>query len=168
MLFDLDKRLDKLGTAEARALRGKAAIANARLAYEQYENRIGTQEWQALAADGAQVQRPLWASTSVKDPAMPDTAYVTELVAPDTVNTMPEGTIRAVADHGLLRGDAIHGTYDESRDVISGLERLGIAYDDVVAVLEEEGVAKFADSWSELVKTVTGQLDEAADQRRQA
>jgi transaldolase len=163
---EVDKRLDELGTAEARALRGKAAIANARLAYELYEKRIGTQEWQDLAAGGARVQRPLWASTSVKDPAMADTAYVTELVAPDTVDTMPEATIRAVADHGLLRGDTIHGTYDESRAVISGLDQLGISYDDVVAVLEEEGVAKFADSWSELVKTVTGQLDEAADRQR--
>src|SRR5450755_71856 len=158
---EVDKRLDKLGTEEAKALRGKAAIANARLAYELFEQRLATPRWEALKAKGAQVQRPLWASTSVKDPSFPDTMYVVELVAPDTVNTMPEGTIHAVADHGQLRGDTIHGTYDASRKVIADLERLGISYDDVVIVLEEEGVAKFAASWNELIETVKGQLDEA-------
>ncbi len=157
---EVDKRLDKLGTDEARALRGKAAIANARLAYELYEKRIATPRWAALKAKGAQVQRPLWASTSTKDPSFPDTMYVVELVAPDTVNTMPEATIHAVADHGQLRGDTIHGTYAESRTVIADLEKLGISYDDVVAVLEDEGVAKFAASWNELIETVQGQLDE--------
>ena len=107
------------------------------------------------------MQRPLWASTSTKDPSFPDTMYVMELVAPDTVNTMPEATLHAVADHGELRGDTIHGTYDESRKVIADLEQLGISYDDVVAVLEDEGVAKFAASWNELIETVKGQLDEA-------
>ncbi len=157
---EVDKRLDKLGTDEARALRGKAAIANARLAYELYEKRIATPRWAALKAKGAQVQRPLWASTSTKDPSFPDTMYVVDLVAPDTVNTMPEATIHAVADHGQLRGDTIRGTYDESRTVIADLEKLGISYDDVVAVLEDEGVAKFAASWNELIETVQGQLDE--------
>jgi transaldolase len=157
---EVDKRLDKLGTDEARALRGKAAIANARLAYELYEKRIATPRWAALTAKGAQVQRPLWASTSTKDPSFPDTMYVVDLVAPDTVNTMPEATIHAMADHGRLRGDTIHGTYDDSRTVIADLEKLGISYDDVVAVLEDEGVAKFAASWNELIETVQGQLDE--------
>ena len=157
---EVDKRLDKIGTDEAKALRGKAAIANARLAYELYEKRIATPRWAALTAKGAQVQRPLWASTSTKDPSFPDTMYVVDLVAPDTVNTMPEATIHAVADHGQLRGDTIRGTYDDSRTVIADLEKLGISYDDVVAVLEDEGVAKFAASWNELIETVKGQLDE--------
>jgi transaldolase len=159
---EVDKRLDKLGTDQARALRGQAAIANARLAYELHEKRIAAPSWQSLADLGAQVQRPLWASTSVKDASLPDTRYVVELVAPDTVNTMPESTIRATADHGQLRGDTIHGTYDASRAVIDDLEQLGISYDDVVAVLEEEGVAKFAGSWSELADTVKGQLGQAS------
>jgi len=157
---EVDKRLDKLGTDEARAMRGKAAIANARLAYELYEKRIATPRWEALKAHGARVQRPLWASTSTKDPSFPDTMYVVDLVAPDTVNTMPEGTIHAMADHGRLRGDTIRGTYDDARAVIADLEKLGISYDDVVAVLEDEGVAKFAASWNELIETVKGQLDQ--------
>src|SRR5450755_755888 len=157
---EIDKRLDKIGTDEAKALRGKAAVANARLAYELYDKRIATPRWEALAAKGARVQRPLWASTSVKDPSFPDTMYVVELVARDTVNTMPEPTIHAVADHGEIRGDTIHGSYGESRKVIADLENLGISYDDVVAVLEDEGVAKFAASWNELIETVKGQLAE--------
>jgi transaldolase len=157
---EVDKRLDKIGTDEAKALRGKAAIANARLAYELFDKRIVTPRWEALAARGARVQRPLWASTSVKDPSFPDTMYVVELVARDTVNTMPEPTIHAVADHGEIRGDTIHGSYGESRKVIADLENLGISYDDVVAVLEDEGVAKFAASWNELIETVKGQLAE--------
>jgi len=157
---EVDKRLEKIGTDEAKTLRGKAAIANARLAYELYEKRIATPRWEALKAQGARVQRPLWASTSTKDPSFPDTMYVVDLVAPDTVNTMPEPTIKAVADHGEIRGDTIHGTYDESRKVIADLENLGIPYDDVVRVLEDEGVAKFAASWNELTETVKGQLAE--------
>ena len=155
---EVDKRLDKIGTDEAKALKGKAAIANARLAYELYEQRIDTDRWRALAAKGARVQRPLWASISTKDPSFPDTMYVVDLVAKDTVNTMPEATLHAVADHGEIRGDTIHGTYDSSRQVIADLEKLGIGYDDVVAVLEDEGVAKFAASWNELIETVKGQL----------
>ena len=157
---EVDDRLDKLGTDEAKALRGKAAIANARLAYELYEQRIATPRWEALKARGAQVQRPLWASTSTKDPSFPDTMYVVDLVAPDTVNTMPEPTIHATADHGQLRGDTIHGTYEESRKVIADLENLGVSYDEVVAVLEDEGVAKFAASWNELLETIKAQLAE--------
>ena len=151
---EVDARLDKLGTPEAEALRGKAAIANARLAYELFENKCAEERWLALAASGANVQRPLWASTSTKDPSFPDTMYVVELVVADTVNTMPEATIKATADHGELRGDTVHGTYDASRKVFADLEKLGIGYDDVVQVLEEEGVAKFEASWNELLDTI--------------
>ena len=151
---EVDGRLDKLGSPEAEALRGQAAIANARLAYELFENKCATERWQALAAHGARVQRPLWASTSTKDPSFPDTMYVVDLVVSDTVNTMPEATIKATADHGELRGDTVHGTYDEARKLFAELEKLGIGYDDVVQVLEDEGVAKFEASWSELLETI--------------
>ncbi|HSV68299.1 MAG TPA: transaldolase [Mycobacteriales bacterium] len=158
---EVDRRLDKLGSDEALAVRGQAAIANARLAYERYEKKFGSDRWRALAAAGATPQRPLWASTSTKDPAYDDTRYVVELVAPGTVNTMPEGTIDAVADHGVLRGDTVTGRYEEARRVFEKLEALGISYHDVVGVLEEEGVRKFADSWNELLESVTGQLEAA-------
>jgi transaldolase len=151
---EVDRRLDQLSTPEAAALRGKAAIANARLAYELYEQRLATPRWQALARAGAKVQRPLWASTSTKDPAYEDTMYVVELVAPDTVNTMPEATLRATADHAKLRGDTVHGTYEQSRRVFADLAALGISYDDVVQVLEDEGVEKFAVSWKEFLGTI--------------
>ena len=151
---EVDGRLDKLGTPEATALRGKAAIANARLAYELFEQKCAEERWTALAAHGARVQRPLWASTSTKDPSFPDTMYVVDLVVADTVNTMPEATIKATADHGELRGDTVHGTYDEARQVFADLEELGIGYDDVVQVLEDEGVAKFETSWNELLDTI--------------
>jgi transaldolase len=156
---EVDKRLDKIGTDDAQALRGKAAIANARLAYERYEKVIASDRWQALAAAGANVQRPLWASTGVKDPAYDDTMYVVELVAPDTVNTMPEATLDAVADHGTIRGNTIAGTYDEARKVLDDLSALGIEYDDVIEVLEAEGVQKFEDSYAQLAESVRGQLD---------
>jgi transaldolase len=155
---EVDKRLTAIGTPEALALKGKAAIANARLAYELYEQKLATDRWKALAAKGAKVQRPLWASTSTKDPAFPDTLYVVELVTADTVNTMPEATLRATADHGVLRGDTIHGTYEESRAVFASLEALGIHYDDVVQVLEDEGVSKFEVSWTEMIQTIKDQL----------
>jgi transaldolase len=155
---EVDKRLDKLGSPEAKDLRGKSAIANARLAYELYEKKIAEPRWQALAARGAKVQRPLWASTSTKDPAFPDTMYVTELVAPDTVNTMPEATIRATADHAQITGDTIRGSYDAARQVWSDLEKLGIGYDDVVKVLEDEGVAKFEASWNELLESIRKEM----------
>jgi transaldolase len=151
---EVDTRLDKLGTPEAAALRGKTAIANARLAYELFEQQIATERWQALRAQGAQVQRPLWASTSTKDPSFPDTMYVVELVVADTVNTMPEATIKATADHGQLRGDTVHGTYDASRQILADMEKLGVSYDDVMRVLEDEGVAKFEASWNELLDTI--------------
>jgi transaldolase len=156
---EVDKRLDKIGSDAAKALRGKAAIANARLAYERYEKVIASERWQALAAAGANVQRPLWASTGVKDPAYDDTMYVSELIAPDTVNTMPEATLDAVADHGVIRGNTIEGTYDDARRVIADLEGLGIPYDDVIEVLEAEGVQKFEDSYTQLAESVRGQLD---------
>jgi transaldolase len=155
---EVDSRLEKLGTPEADALRGKAAVANARLAYELFEQRSATTRWQALADRGARVQRPLWASTSTKDPSFPDTMYVVDLVVTDTVNTMPEGTLRATADHGELHGDTVHGTYDASRQVIADLEKLNISYDDVVQVLEDEGVAKFEASWNELLETINKNL----------
>jgi transaldolase len=155
---EVDNRLDKIGTPEAAALRGKAALANARLAYELFEQRFATDRWSALKAKGAKVQRPLWASTSVKDPQFADTMYVVDLVAPDTVNTMPEATIKATADHGTLHGNTIDGTYDASRKVFADLEALGISYDDVVQVLEDEGVAKFAVSWNELLETIRKEM----------
>jgi transaldolase len=157
---EVDNRLDKIGTPEATALRGKAALANARLAYELFEQRFTDSDarWSALKAKGAKIQRPLWASTSVKDPQFADTMYVIDLVAPDTVNTMPEGTIKAVADHGQLIGNTIDGTYDASRAVFADLETLGISYDDVVQVLEDEGVAKFEVSWKELLETIRTEL----------
>ena len=155
---EVDKRLDKLGTPEAAALRGKAAIANARLAYELYEETFATTRWEALRRAGARPQRPLWASTSTKDPAYPDTMYVEELVAPGTVNTMPESTLHAMADHGRLRGDTGRGGYAEARQLFVDLEALGIGYRDVVTVLEEEGVAKFAASWQELLESISTEL----------
>jgi transaldolase len=155
---EVDKRLTKIGTPEALALKGKAAVANARLAYELYEQKLDTDRWRALAAQGAKVQRPLWASTSTKDPAYPDTMYVVDLVVADTVNTMPEATLHATADHGVLQGDTVHGTYDEARELFAKLEALGISYDDVVQVLEDEGVSKFEASWGELLQTIANEL----------
>ncbi len=156
---EVDRRLDKIGTPEAKELRGKAGIANARLAYELFEEHFATPRWQALSDRGARLQRPLWASTSTKDPSYRDTMYVEELIAPHTVNTMPESTMRAMADHGVVRGNTISGTYDEARKVFAELERLGISYADVVAVLEDEGVRKFADSWNQLLQTIGSHLD---------
>jgi transaldolase len=155
---EVDRRLDKIGTPEAEALRGKAAIANARLAYELYEERFATPRWEALRQAGARPQRPLWASTSTKDPAFPDTMYVEELVAPGTVNTMPESTLDAMADHGKVRGNTASSGYDQARQVFADLEALGIGYQDVVTVLEDEGVAKFAASWQEMLETISTEL----------
>lgn len=156
---EVDKRLDRIGTDEARSLRGAAAIANARLAYQRYEEVFSGSRWQALADAGAHPQRPLWASTSVKDPAYRDTMYVEELIAPGVVNTMPENTITAYADHGETGGDTVTGSYAEARQVLDRLAGLGIDYDDVTAVLEREGVEKFEASWLELLKTVESQLE---------
>jgi len=147
---EVDARLDKIGTAAAAGLRGQAAIANARLAYLHYERMLGSPRWAALAAAGARPQRPLWASTSVKDPAYPDTRYVTELVAPGVVTTMPEATLRAVADHGRIPADSVRGHYAEARQVLSQLATLGIDYDEVTTRLEEHGLETFDASWREL------------------
>jgi transaldolase len=150
----IDPRLDEIGTPEAAALRGKAAIANARLAYGVYEEVVAGDRWQALAAAGAHPQRPLWASTGVKDKAYPDTRYVDELVVAGVVNTMPEATLQAVADHGDFRGDTVTGTQAEAQAVVDGLAALGIHIDEVTDQLETEGVDKFEKSWAELLDTV--------------
>ncbi|MFI2199333.1 transaldolase [Streptomyces sp. NPDC020192] len=155
---EIDKRLDALGTDEAKALRGKAAIANARLAYQAYEEVFSSDRWTALESAGANKQRPLWASTGVKDPAYQDTMYVTDLVAPNTVNTMPEATLEATEDHGEITGDTITGTYEQARADLDAVEKLGISYDDVVQVLEDEGVEKFAASWNDLLKSTEAEL----------
>ncbi|MDQ2816201.1 MAG: transaldolase [Actinomycetota bacterium] len=140
---EVDKRLDKTGTPQAAALRGKAAIANARLAYRRYEEMLATDRWWALEQAGARPQRPLWASTSVKDPAYDDTRYVAGLVASGVINTMPEATLNAVTDHGDIPDDSIHGTYEQSQAVLGGLAALGVDYDDVVQTLEDQGVTTF-------------------------
>ncbi|GAB2603872.1 transaldolase [Streptomyces capparidis] len=165
---EIDKRLDALGTPEAKELRGKAAVANARLAYQAYEEVFGSldgtvppsERWAALERAGANRQRPLWASTGVKDPAYKDTLYVDDLVVAGTVNTMPEATLGATADHGGITGDTVHGTYEQARADLDALERLGVSYDDVVARLEEEGVEKFETSWNDLLKSVEAALSE--------
>ena len=144
---EIDSRLDKIGTSEAAGLRGRAAIANARLAYKHYERVFSSPRWTALRDAGATRQRPLWASTSVKDPAYPDTRYVTDLVAPGVVNTMPEATLRAVADHGHVPADSIRDHYDEARQVIDALQHIGIDVGDVMQVLEDDAVTKFDDAW---------------------
>jgi transaldolase len=158
---EVDKRLEKIGTEEAAALQSRAAIANARLAYQLFEQEFATDRWQALAGHGARPQRPLWASTSVKDPDLPDTMYVTELVAPGVVNTMPEPTIEATGDHAEVVGDTVTGRYDDAQQVLDDLAGLGVSYDDVVEVLEVEGVDKFAASWQELLETVASTLEGA-------
>jgi transaldolase len=155
---EIDKRLDKIGTDEAKALRGKAALANARLAYQAYEEVFSSERWLALEKAGANKQRPLWASTGVKDPAYPDTLYVTELVAPNTVNTMPEATLQATADHGEITGNTIQGTYEQAQADLDALAALGVSYDDVVQLLEDEGVEKFAASWNDLLKSTEAEL----------
>src|SRR5690242_19632029 len=147
---EVDKRLDKIGTDEAKTLMGKAAIANAQLAYEAYTEVFATDRWQALADAGAHPQRPLWASTSTKNPDYKDTIYVEELIAPGTVNTMPESVIHAFADHGEVRGDTVTGSYAQAHQVMADLKAVGIDFDDVVKVLEDEGVDKFEVSWKEL------------------
>ncbi|SEH81518.1 transaldolase [Mycolicibacterium rutilum] len=158
---EIDKRLEKIGSPEALDLRGKAGVANARLAYAAYEEVfVGGQRFEALKAAGARVQRPLWASTGVKNPDYSDTLYVTELVAPKTVNTMPEKTIEAVADHGVVTGDTVTGTADESQALFDQLSAIGIDLPDVFRLLEDEGVEKFEKSWQELLEATQGQLDE--------
>jgi transaldolase len=152
---EVDARLEKIGTPAAAALRGRAAIANARLAFESYEKVCSTPRWAALAGAGARPQRPLWASTSVKDPAYPDTRYVTGLVASGVVNTMPEATLHAVADHGQVPADSIHGSYAEAHQTLTDLRAVGIDYDDVMRTLEDDGVAKFDASWDQVGEHLT-------------
>ncbi len=155
---EIDKRLDKLGTDEAKALRGKAAVANARLAFEAYEQIFAGPRWTALAAAGAKPQRPLWASTGVKDPAYPDTLYVDELVTAGVVNTMPEATLDAVADHSAATGDTVRAHYAEAKQVLADLAAIGVDYDDVVNLLEREGVEKFISAWNDLLGSVGAEL----------
>ncbi|MBO3678314.1 transaldolase [Streptomyces sp. NEAU-YJ-81] len=159
---EIDKRIDKLGTDEAKALRGKAAVANARLAYQAYEEVFSSDRWAALDRANANKQRPLWASTGVKDPAYKDTMYVADLVAPGTVNTMPEATLEAVADHGEISGDTVRGTYEQAKADIDALAGIGISYDDVVQVLEDEGVEKFESAWNDLLKSTEAELKRLA------
>jgi transaldolase len=160
---EVDRRLEKIGTDEALALRGQAALANARLAYAAHREAFESTRWATLEDAGALRQRPLWASTGVKNPDYPDTLYVTELVAPAVVNTMPEKTLHAFADHGEVLGDRVSGRGDEARGVFDALAAAGVDLDDVFVVLEREGVDKFAKSWQELLETVDGQLNKAAD-----
>jgi transaldolase len=160
---EIDKRLDKIGTDEAKAVRGKAGIANARLAYEAFEKVFSGDRWESLKSDGAHVQRPLWASTGVKDPAYDDTMYVTQLAAPNVVNTMPEATLNAVDDHGVITGPTANTGYDEARQVESDLSALGIELHEVTELLEVEGVSKFMDSWSILLEGVQKQLEAGAE-----
>jgi transaldolase len=159
---EIDKRLEKLGSEEALALRGQAGVANARLAYAAYQEVFdGGARFEALKADGARVQRPLWASTGVKNPDYSDTLYVTELVAPHTVNTMPEKTIDAVADHGNVTGDTVSGTGAAAQQVFDKLSAVGIDLTDVFLVLENEGVEKFVESWTDLLSETQKQLGSA-------
>jgi transaldolase len=153
---EIDKRL-----GEGSPLRSKAALANARLAYQHYEQVFAGDRWKALEAAGAKPQRALWASTGVKDPALPDTLYVTELVAPGTVNTMPEKTLQATFDHGEIAGDTVTASYADAQQVLDDLEAAGIDYDDVVQVLEDEGLEKFEKAWGDLIESVTDQLEKA-------
>jgi transaldolase len=159
---EVDKRLDKIGSEEAKALKAKAAIANARLAYQIYEEKFASDRWLRLAAAGAKPQRPLWASTSTKDPTLPDTIYVAELVAPGTVNTMPEATLQATFDHGEIPTDSVRGHYAEAKDVLQKLADVGVDYDDVVLTLENEGLEKFEASWVDLIAAVEKELEQKA------
>lgn len=159
---EIDKRLDALGTPAAAEARGKAALANARLAYEAFEEVFSSDRWSALDKAQANKQRPLWASTGVKDKAYKDTLYVDELVAPGTVNTMPEATLDATADHGQITGDTVRGTYAQARADLDAVEKLGISYDEVVQLLEDEGVEKFESSWNDLLASTEAELKRLA------
>ena len=158
---EIDGRLSTVGTPEALELKGRAGVANARLAYEVFEQSFSSERARMLLDLGANAQRPLWASTGVKDPALPDTLYVTELVAPHTVNTMPEATLNAVADHGEIRADAITGTYGDANQALNAIDEQGIDYTEVTAKLEHEGLAKFDASWADLRQTIAAALEGA-------
>ncbi|MEU6205875.1 transaldolase [Micromonospora musae] len=159
---EVDKRLEKTGAESAKALRGKAAVANAQLAYERYGEVFSSDRWQALADAGAHPQRPLWASTSTKNPDYRDVIYVEQLIAPGTVNTMPESVIKAYADHGETQADSITGEYEAARKVFADLEAAGVNMAEVIDVLEREGVEKFEASWLELLDGVRKSLESAA------
>ncbi|WP_409074109.1 transaldolase [Micromonospora chalcea] len=159
---EVDKRLEKIGSDRAKALRGKAAVANARLAYERYGEVFSSARWQKLADAGAHPQRPLWASTSTKNPDYRDVIYVEELIAPGTVNTMPEPVIHAYAEHGETKPDTVTVAYDDARQVFADLLAVGVDLSDVIATLEREGVEKFEASWVELLEGVKKSLAEAA------
>jgi transaldolase len=156
---EIDKRLDKLGADPS--LKGKAGIANAQLAYQAYEEVFSSDRWRTLEAKGAVPQRPLWASTGVKNPEYSDTMYISELIAPGTVNTMPEKTMMAYADHGAP-GTPVQKSYDEAAGVMKAVADAGVDLDDVFRVLEEEGVQKFVDAWDELTASVGGELEKLA------
>jgi transaldolase len=160
---ETDKRLEAIGSEEALALRGKLAIANARIAYQHYKQVFSGERWQALEANGALPQRCLWASTSTKNPEYRDVVYVEELIGPHTVNTMPEETIRAFQDHGEVRANTVENDLDEARALLEEkLPAVGIDYDDVVATLEQEGVQKFSDSFAELIDGVKAKREAVA------
>ncbi|MFH9198360.1 transaldolase [Streptomyces anulatus] len=159
---EIDKRLDAIGSDEAKAAKGKSALANARLAYEAYEEVFSSDRWAPLDKAQANKQRPLWASTGVKDPSLKDTLYVDDLVAPNTVNTMPEATLEAVADHGEITGNTVAGGYDRARADLDAIKKLGVSYDEVVQVLEDEGVEKFEASWNDLLKSTEAELSRLA------
>jgi transaldolase len=162
---EIDKRLDDLaeaGNADAAGLKGQAAVANARIAYAAFQEVFASDRWKQLADAGANLQRPLWASTGVKNPDYPDTLYVTDLVVADTVNTMPEKTMDAFADHGEVEGDQVSDKAQEALELFNRLDTAGIDLNDVFLVLEDEGVDKFKISWDELVATVEKQMEQAA------
>ena len=150
----VDALLKKNGSPDAMDLLGKAAIANAHLAYQLFEEKFASERWSAFTAKGAHKQRPLWASTGVKDPTYADTRYVIELIAPDTVNTMPQSTLDAVIDHGVVRGNTISTHYAEAVEVLKALSGIGISLDEVTTELEIDGVKKFAQAWEELLENV--------------
>ncbi len=158
---EVNQRLETGGGYPVAALKGQAGVANARLAYALYQQQFASDRFKALAAEGANRQRPLWASTGVKDPSLPDTMYVSELAVAGTVNTMPEKTLLAFADHGDLDGDRVSGTDTDAQHVLDQLAAAGIAFDDVVKVLEAEGLEKFDASWAELSDTVQAALEDA-------
>jgi transaldolase len=158
---EIDKRLEAIGTDEAKALKGKSGIANAQLAYEVFEQAFSTERWALLESKGANKQRPLWASTGVKDPNLPDTIYVTGLAAAEVVNTMPEKTLDALADHGTVTGDTITGAYADANAVLDGIAKVGVDYNDVVDVLEAEGLEKFVAAWEDLLQNLQKELDAA-------
>ncbi|MCY7397007.1 MAG: transaldolase [Nocardioides sp.] len=158
---EIDRRLTEIGTDEAAALRGTAAVANARLAYAAYEEVLASDRWRVLAEAGAQPQRPLWASTGVKNPDYSDTLYVTDLVVAGTVNTMPEKTMDAFADHGEVTGDQVTGRAGDAQQVLDRLAAVGVDFQDVLLTVEHEGVDKFKASWAELVETVEAQMQRA-------